>query len=546
MKKRVITSVLTLLLTAATASAAPARGSWFRHIQKDGSVITVKLVGDEFNHYYLTEDGSAMDMSADGDLIPQSPTDYNTEFKRSITRTNVDKRRSTTRSASPIATPGKKKQLVILMEYPDKKFLATDPKEHWHNVFNTGYVEGKVINGSLHQYFLDQSEGIFDVDFDVYGPFTTKHERKFYGKNVLGEDQYADSLVIEACEAVKDIANLSDYDWNGDGEVEQVAVIYAGNGENDASAKDRNETIWPHQFYLSAYKPFKPYICDGITIDSYVVINDEFRGSTDGFGTFTHEYSHSLGLPDFYQTSGTAHNKDNFGDYDLMHSGCYNDGGWCPVNYTAHEKEYLGWTEAEELTAPASVSGMDAAANGGKAYKIRNNAKEATANEYYLLENRKKEGWDTHIPGGGLIITHYDYDQTAWFYNEVNNTSSHQRAVIIPACNDDKNDKGYPYPYNGNDCLTDDSTPAAMVCNQTTGGSKLMGKPITNISKDSNGLVSFDFMGGTSAIEDILPDSNAAELEYYDMQGRKVCPREGSIYIIRNKKTNKTYKSFNK
>lgn len=544
MKKRVITSVLAILLTATAVSAAPARGGWFRHIQKDGSVITVRLAGDEFYHYFITEDGDIMEMSDNGELVAKSSTDYNSEFKRSITRANMEKRLSVMRSTSPIATPRKKKQLVILMEYPDKQFLAPDPKAHWHNILNTGNIEGRDINGSLHQYFIDQSNGVFDVDFDVYGPFTTKHERKFYGKNVFGDDQYADSLVIEACDAVKDIANFSDYDWDEDGEVEQVAVIYAGNGENDSQAKDRNETIWPHQYYLSSYAPYKPYISDGYIIDTYVVINDEFRGTTDGFGTFTHEYSHCLGLPDFYQTGGTVHNKDNFGDYDLMHSGCYNDNGWCPVNYTAHEKEYMGWMTAEELTAPTSISGMDATANGGKAYKVRNNSKQTSINEYYLLENRKKEGWDTYIPGEGLIITHYDYDPKIWQQNTVNNISSHQRAVIIPACNDNGNAKGYPYPYNGNNCLTDDSTPAATVYNQTNDGSKLMGKPITNIHKDSDGLISFDFMGGMTAISDIQYDANASDLEYYDMQGRKTSPHKSAIYIIRNKKTNKTYKSF--
>lgn len=546
MKKRVITSVLVLFLTAVTASAAPARGGWFRHIQKDGSVMTVKLVGDEFNHYYITEDGDRMELSTDGDLVPQQSTDYNAMFKRSIVRSDVDKRRNTARGASPIATPGKKKQLVILMQYPDKQFLNPDPNDYWHNALNTGNVKGKYPYASLHQYFLDQSEGIFDVDFDVYGPFTAKHERKFYGKNRFGEDQHADSLVIEGCEAVKDMVNLSDYDWDGDGEVEQVAVIYAGNGENDGAAKDRDETIWPHQYYLSAYTPSKPYMPNGITVDSYIVINDEFRGTTDGFGTISHEYSHCLGLPDFYDTSGTEHGMDNFGSYDLMHSGCYNDEGWCPSGYTAYEKEYLRWMTIEELTVPTTIDGMNSLANGGKAYKIRNNAKNAKADEYYLLENRKKEGWDTYIPGEGLIITHYDYDHDVWWYNSVNNDPTHQRAAIIPACNNNLRPAFFPYPYSVHDCLTDDSTPEAAVFNKRSDGSTLMGKPITNIFRNTDRTISFDFMGGTTAIEDITFEGNDSDLEYYDMQGRKTSPHSGAIYIIRTKKTNKTYKSFNK
>ena len=106
-------------------------------------------------------------------------------------------------------------------------------------------------------------------------------------------------------------------DWNGDGEVEQVIAIYAGNGQNDSKSTDQSETIWPHQWEISQYSPYKPHIQDGITIDSYCVINDEFRGESDGFGTLAHEYSHCFGLPDLYST-GTQHGKDNLGTYEIM------------------------------------------------------------------------------------------------------------------------------------------------------------------------------------------------------------------------------------
>ena len=453
-------------------------------------------------------------------------------------------------SSSILAQPGKKKQLVILMQYPDKAFLDPDPQSYWHNALNTGKISNANAIGSLHQYFLDQSNGIFDVDFDVRGPFTTKKNRAYYGKDVNNNDQHADSLVIEGCLALDGEVDFNDYDWDGDGIVDQIIVIYAGNGQNDPSAPDRNETVWPHQWALSQYKPWKAHKQDGVIIDTYCVINDEIRGASDGFGTVAHEYSHCLGLPDFYQTGGSVHSKDNFGTYDLMHRGCYNGDSWCPANYTAFEKYSLGWYKPVPLTEAITISGLKPMSDGGEAYQIDN---DGNANEFYLLENRTNSGWDTHIPGSGLVITHYDYNETAWYNNTVNNTASHQRAVIIPACNNNTTTSQFPFPYvaknlNGtdeilNDCLTNDSKPAASVFNKNTDNTYFMNKPLTNIRRDNEGLISFDFMGGTSDIHSIMADENPADLEYFDIQGRRISSPSRGIYIIRNKKTNKTYKS---
>ena len=436
------------------------------------------------------------------------------------------------------------------MQYPDKAFLDPDPQSYWHNALNTGKISNTNAIGSLHQYFLDQSNGIFDVDFDVRGPFTTKKNRAYYGKDVNKNDQHADSLVIEGCLALDGEVDFNDYDWDGDGIVDQIIVIYAGNGQNDSSSPDRNETVWPHQWALSQYKPWKAHKQNGVIIDTYCVINDEIRGASDGFGTVAHEFSHCLGLPDFYQTSGSAHSNHNFGTYDLMHRGCYNGDSWCPANYTAFEKYSLGWYKPVPLTEAITISGLKPMSDGGEAYYIDN---DGNANEFYLLENRTKSGWDTHIPGSGLVITHYDYDETAWYNNTVNNTASHQRAVIIPACNNNTTTSQFPFPYvaknlNGteeilNDCLTNDSKPAASVFNKNTDNTYFMNKPLTNIRRDNEGLISFDFMGGTSDIHSIMTDEDPADLIYYDIQGRKVTMPSRGIYIIRNKKTNKTYKS---
>lgn len=536
MKK--IVSLLIATLMALPTVAAPARGGWTYMTLADGSVVKVRLVGDEFCHYYVTEDGTPV-----GE-VPQRQSPAALSLRRAAKRGQ---------SQSPISTPGKKKQLVILMEFTDKTFLGDDAYDHWNGALNTGNVSGVKTYGSLRQYFLDQSRGIFDVDFDIYGPFTAQHEYAYYGKNDRsGFDIVPGDLVVEGLKAIEGQANLKDYDWDGDGEVEQVVVIYAGRGENDSSVNDAN-LIWPHQYYLEyATTDSKAYHHDGITVSTYCILNHEFRNDIDGIGTFAHEYSHCLGQPDYYQTSGSTHGKDNFGEYDLMHTGCYNGDSWCPANYTAFEKYTLGWYEPLQLTDALTVTDLKPMSDGGDAYYIDN---DGNSNEFFVLENRMKSGWDTFIPGEGLLITHYDYDDMAWNSNEVNNTATHQRAVIVPANNSSKNTSGYPYPYitkgiGGtytvrNNEFTDDSSPASVVFNANTDGVKKLHKPVTNITRNDEGLISFDFMGGTADIHTIgIDPTEAGPREYYDLMGRRVTsPVSGSLYIIRYKNSHKTYKS---
>ena len=276
-------------------------------------------------------------------------------------------------------------------------------------------------------------------------------------------------------------------------------VLYAGGGQ--ASTGNPTSFIWPHEYYVSAYRQWPDgYEVDGVKIDTYACgcelygIETYNRGELSGLGTFCHEFSHCLGLPDFYNTTG---GDDMLGDWDLLSSGCYNANGWCPPNYTIHEKELSGWAQAVELTEPTTVTGLLPMSDGGTAYKVRNDCY-GDVDEYYLLENRRMTGWDAYVPGNGLIVMHVDYDADKWYYNSVNDDEDHFGVAIIPASGIyDPNSSRVTYPYNRRDSLTDNSRPAATVFNTNVRGTKFMGKPITHIRRDNaTGEVSFDFMGG--------------------------------------------------
>ena len=218
-----------------------------------------------------------------------------------------------------------------------------------------------------------------------------------------------------------------------------------------------------------------------------------------------------------------------------MDSGNYNGGGYCPANYSAHERWQMGWLTPTELTMATSVTDMSALNDKPQAYLIRNNGYE---NEYYIVENRQQIGWDANLPGKGIIIFHIDYDSDLWIStSEYTNSPNRQHYLIIPA-NDfastgSSNRWSYPYYYNNE--LTNTSTPAATLWNDNTDGTKLMSKPLTNMAV-SGELASFDFMGGSTAVEQIFTSAREDRSATYNLAGQRVANNYKGLVIINGRK----------
>ena len=323
---------------------------------------------------------------------------------------------------------GEKKGLIILVEFPDISFTSEDPLQTWTDIANKqGYVDNGAM-GSVGDYFYDQSYGKFKLTFDVVGPVKAAHSYKYYGENVVWDDglwfdKNVAELVEEACKGVADKVDYADYDWEGDGEVDQVFLLYAGHGENDYARKD-SAVIWPHM--ASLMYEWEGYengiVIQGKRINVYACSNEIDRsGKLAGMGTICHEFSHCLGLPDLYDT---VTNDDPVGRYDLMASGCYNGDGWCPAGYSSYERYVCGWLTPESVDDPAGVTSLLPLHANPDARIYRTSA---DANDYYLIECRGKTSWDTYLPKVGLMAWHIDYDAEAWAYNVVNNDPDHLR-----------------------------------------------------------------------------------------------------------------------
>lgn len=534
--------IIVIIAYSISSYAIPAGNVIITHTQKDGTVLTLRLIGDEHMHYYQNvATGQAMRKGADGDFVVISSTDLSSKMERAaIRRTSINQQRiarlprmqqTSNHLNGPNRTIGQfnsmtgvKKGLVILVNFSDVTFKigATSTKKGsttiwdytntqiaFHNQFNQqGYTQNGHI-GSVKDYFSAQSYGTFTVDFDVVGPITVSNTMAHYGAP-LGDndDSYPATMVIEACKAA-DAAGIdfSQYDWNGDGNVDQVFVIYAG--YNEAQGGSEN-AIWPHEWNLNSARYFGdgtgPFKLDGKTINTYACTSElaGYSGTTmDGIGTACHEFSHCLGYPDLYDTD-YADNGSGFGMsyYDLMAAGSYNgpnNRGEVPCGYSAYERWMAGWITPTELNADAAtIAGMvtiDCETNGGtitsanatlasspsRAYIIKN----GSDNDYYLLENRPNTGYFKYFgrntSGSGLFITHVNYNATAWQNNTVNAYSSNQRFIFIPADGTRSESSGY----------TTDFFPTSSVKSFT----QVANKQVTNIAK-SNNLISFDFNGG--------------------------------------------------
>lgn len=582
--KRLFTFCLASLF-ASSLFAIPALSVWRSVRQADGTTIRLKLVGDEHFRYAVTDDGIPV-LSHDGsyyyahirsghlvasDVLAHARDqrkDHEERFAASLNDVKALDAQTRSQAAQKVGTranvvTGKKKGLVILVQFSNQHFAnpsnvltlgsgETDVNTLYSDMLNKdGYTDTKSgAIGSVHDYFHDQSDGKFDLSFDVIGPVTLSHPYSYYGAPSGNEaDGNASQMVIDACNAIKDQVNFADYDWDNDGEVEQVYIIYAGEGQATGGSDD---TIWPHKYSLSdsGNQPLKfgnvtvnTYACSNEMV--YANLNGKDRAFYMGIGTICHEFSHCLGLPDLYDT-GYGGNVGT-GSYDLMCSGSYNGGpealknvyggtgiGTVPAGYTSYEKAFMGWITPTKLgDQPLDIKAMKGLADGGNAYILTN---PDNNNEYYLFENRTDSHWDSALPGHGLLVLHIDYDARSWAYNTVNaaRDQNHPRMTIVPADGDlsDETLASDTYPTDLNSQLSGNSTPALSFY---TGYSVPTTAGLSNIQTAADGTVSFHYTPLTTSagIASITAD-HKGKPQIYTLVGTKADNKTKGVVIIKN------------
>lgn len=501
-----------------SAWAVPARRGEIVKTQPDGTQIVVYQHGDEHFHWMTNEKGEWLKMDIDGFYrVTEALNAEQIETKRMAAPSRLAQAQ---KAATPlnIAPRG----LVILVNFTDVAF-TTDKAEldsmllgknytRDYSYFYRGKKQSITSKGSAWQYFYDSSNGHYDPQFDVIGPVTVSKNMEYYGKNNPSTqfDAAPWTMVKEACQLVNDSVDFKQYDNNNDGYVDFVYVIYAGYGEADGG--DEN-TIWPHSYWLlDAGITCK---LDGKYVDLYACGNemDSRTNYHTGIGTFCHEFSHVLGLPDLYETTGYGTHK-TIGAWSILDYGPYNNDGNTPPAYSAYEQFFMGWlmprlivdaenVELEELQESNSallISSSD------QHNLIGNDPKPTT---FYLLENRQQVGWDEYLPGHGLMLTKVQYSSNSWLQNTVNNSSNRMGVDLIEA--DGKKPSSSSNGYTGK---AGDLFPA--------GATEYLG--ITNHSiedvSEQDGIIYFKYRGGiATSTEQVQTEETIVAI--YNILGQK-------------------------
>ena len=499
--------------------AVPARKTGVTVTQPDGSQIIVYQHGDEHFHWQTNEKGEWLKLGEDGFYrVTEALSMEQIETKRM-----QSKKRVTHDEAYPLNVAPR--GLVILVNFKDVTF-GTEKAEmdsmltaiNYSRNYTYAY-KGKTYKitskGSARQYFYDSSNGQYNPHFDVVGPVTVKNNMSYYGQNDSnGSDMYADQMVSEACKLAdtKFDVDFTKYDNNDDGKVDFVFVIYAGYGEADGAAPN---TIWPHSWnLLSAGTRCE---VDTKIVDLYACGNelDYFSKKHTGIGTFCHEFSHVLGLPDLYVTNKSSHTTMN--EWDIMDYGPYNNEGNTPPAYSAYERFFMGWLQPRLITKPENVKLKDLKTSNEALLISTNDQHNLIGNDpdpttFYLVENRQQTGWDAHLPGHGMMLTKIQYSYSRWYQNTVNNSSSKMGVDLIEA-----NGK------TSNQGKATDLFPAGAI--QYLG---IANHSIEGIT-ETNGVIRFKYKGGVEGEEEEEEDETAIEnvatcdniLAIYNILGQK-------------------------
>ncbi len=522
---RRIKFLISLCLITLNLLAIPAKKGVIKVVTADSDTIGILLYGDENHSFRTTEDGYLIKEGSDGNYyyaelknsvvtctsikvtdVELRSTEVNRELEKigkcdfekmtAVAKAKMENKRMSvppvnrqkgvSKSAKATMTTGSK-GLVILVSYSDLDFSTT--KENISDLLNKKGYNYNGATGSAKDYFETASMNTYSPVFDVYGPYKLDNTRSYYGgNNSSGDDQNPAQMVVDACAklAADATANVdfSDYDTNNDGYVDNIFIYYAGNNEAEGGPAS---SIWPHRWVVYPGYVTGQTRYNGVTIYDYACTS-EFKGSYGstrcGIGTFTHEFSHVLGLPDLYITDYGSNHK-TLGSFDIMDAGGYNNGGNTPPTYSAYERFYVGWLTPVILNSPDEYK-LNDLKTSNKAYLISSNGnhnlngQDPNPSVFYLLENRQRTGWDAYLEAKGMMITKISYNSYTWYANTVNNDANSMGVNIIEA----GGNKGYE--------TSSDLFPGTANVTSYTPYNKY---PITNIS-ESNSIITFDFMGG--------------------------------------------------
>ena len=525
--------ILSLVSQAVPADPTPSKVT-----QPDGTTLTVVLHGDEFLNYLTTSDGYTVvknkagyftyarldgNQLVAGDRIARdnrtaADNAYLAALPKGLKSKSMVERGSKMLNHRNEVLRGighgghmdysKFRGLIVLINYTDRKFddyvpSNYTPQDFYEQMINGHDYKGFTLPagtkvecmGSVRDYYYDNSFQQFDPHFDILGPvdvpFACTDAHQFN----------CDSIFFAALEALDPEVDFSQYDTDEDGTADMVFFLVAGHG-SDYSANNR-DYLWPHMkdFTDSPVLDgvnFKLYACStnmiGEENEYYIVYNN-----VAGIGTICHEFSHCLGLPDFYDTDSDGSGGVNHAyplTWSIMASGFKNNNGRNPAGYSLYERYALGFAQPTLIDAEGTIE-LPALEKSNMGYRLNT----ANENEFFLIENRQRIKWDKNLPGPGMLIFRVDSTNVeVWENNLVNANPNHNYYELLRANFNGMNDSPRdPFPGTTNVTSITNATQPSL----RTWDGKLSHYALMNIA-EADSIITFDVIidKSKSSIED--------------------------------------------
>jgi M6 family metalloprotease-like protein len=301
--------------------------------------------------------------------------------------------------------------LCLLIDFPDAPgTISRNEVEAYCN--QHGYT-GFGNNGSVLDYFMDNSGGKLHYTCIVAPYYTAKYNREYYTDESQPYGLRAQELIREALNYLKSSGyNFSPLTADEGKYVYATNVFYAGD-----CTSNWGQGLWPHSSRLDN----DCHLMTGKIAADYQITN---IGRELTLGTFCHENGHMIcEFPDLYDYKRDGVYSHGVGSFCLMCSGSLPEEK-NPAQICAYLKYRAGWAD----TVTEMASNMDATIRAGANdfFILQKNL-----SEYFIIENRTKSGRDQSLPGSGLAIWHID--ELGSNENQSMTSSSHYECSLAQA-----------------------------------------------------------------------------------------------------------------
>lgn len=511
---RIFTAGL-MFLASAGAQAVPAYPGIITSSQPDGTGISIRLYGDENFSWARTADGYTLlrdkagywavvrrdasgllvptDLRPDGSPIAERASRMGISPMLPMTKTTSETyRKAPARVAAEdlqvdatFPTTGKRKLLLLLVNFSDT--YPTFSQADFNNFMNQKDFKGI---GSFRDFYLENSYGKFDVETTVTPWITVP-----YRKAQISDNDIA-TIIGYALSNLPAGINIADFDNNGDGILDGLAIIHQGPGQE---ATGNTQDIWSHSSAIYGMT------INGIEVRRYTIQPEVFgnTGQMSDIGVMTHEFGHNLGAPDFYDTDYDNSGGDfcGTGIWDLMGSGAWNgfgerSSGDRPAPVNMWQKIMFGWVEPVTLTESTEITAMPNSTENPVAYRFDT----TSDGDYFILENRQQNGnFNAPLPGHGLLVMHAnDKIISSRIMTNTVNALAPQGCYVV--CAGAASDPGTtPNSYGGlstantlfpqgNHTFNDASLPSTRAIDK-----RWAYKGLTNIADNGDGTIRFTF-----------------------------------------------------